>query len=100
MYYVYILRSTNFPLRLYIGLTQDLNKRIDKHNAEESPYSRKYTPWDLEAYIMLKDKRIALSFEKYLKSGSGHAFLLKHFLPSLGEAGPPDFCAERKNQSN
>lgn len=86
MYYVYILRSTKFPKRLYIGFTQDLNRRIGKHNAEESTYSRKYAPWELESYVMLKDKKTAEAFEGYLKSGSGYAFLLKHFLPALGEA--------------
>jgi hypothetical protein len=31
-------------------------------------------PWRLATYIAFQDETRALAFEKYLKSGSGHAF--------------------------
>jgi hypothetical protein len=35
--------------------------------------------------VAFNDKTVALAFEKYLKTPSGKAFLLKHFLPeSMG----------------
>ena len=83
MYTVYILRSANFPDRLYIGLTTDLEKRLVSHNDETSTYSKRYSPWELEAHIVLKDKKIAENLEKYLKSGSGFAFLKKRLLPEV-----------------
>jgi len=81
MYIVYILRSKKYPERLYIGLTEDLENRVEEHNSNESKYSKNYAPWDLEVYVVIKDKVQAVSFEKYLKSGSGFAFLKKRLLP-------------------
>jgi putative endonuclease len=34
---------------------------------------------ELTTYIAFKNKYTAFTFEKYLKSGSGRAFLKKHF---------------------
>lgn len=83
MYTVYILRSANHPDRLYIGLTIDLEKRLTSHNADTSTYSKRYSPWELETYIVLKDKKTAGDLEKYLKSDSGFAFLKKRLLPEV-----------------
>ena len=81
MYTVYILRSVNHPSRLYIGLTADLEKRLASHNADASTYSKRYSPWELETHIVLRDKETAEDLERYLKSGSGFAFLKKRLLP-------------------
>ena len=89
MHYVYILRSSNHPKRLYIGCTQDIEKRLLEHNRGDGAYSKTYAPWELEAYIAFKDKPLAEEFERYLKSGSGHAFLKKRFLPTLSPTRHP-----------
>ncbi len=83
MYIVYVLRSVNHPERLYIGLTSDLEKRLAAHNTDTTTYTKRYSPWQLEAHIVLKDKNVADEFERYLKSGSGFAFLKKRLLPSI-----------------
>ncbi len=83
MHTVYILRSINHPGRLYIGLTTDLEKRLVAHNADSSTYSKRYSPWELEMYLVLKDKKTAEDLEKYFKSGSGFAFLKKRLLPEM-----------------
>ena len=85
MHTVYILRGVNHPERLYIGLTTDLQKRLSSHNSESSTYSKRYSPWELETYAVFKDKRTAEDFERYLKSGSGFAFLKKRLLPQPAE---------------
>lgn len=87
MYMVYILRSINHPDRLYIGLTTDLKERLKAHNADVSTYSKRYSPWELEASIDLKDRKVAEDLEKYFKSGSGFAFLKKRLLPKVESAG-------------
>ena len=84
MYVVYILRSINNPERLYIGLTTDLEKRLKSHNTDTSTYSKRYSPWELEVSINLKDKKVAEELEKYLKTGSGFAFMKKRLLPQTG----------------
>jgi len=86
MHLVYILRSINHPKRLYIGCTQDIEKRIREHNWGSNSYSKTYAPWELESYVAFKDREAAEDFERYLKSGSGHAFLKKRLLPSLSAA--------------
>jgi len=78
-YYVYILRSINFPNQTYVGFTSDLKKRLKKHNEGGSPHTSKYKPWKVETAISFTDKKKALKFEKYLKSHSGRAFTSKHF---------------------
>jgi len=80
MYTVYILVSKQYPDRIYIGLTENLTQRVRAHNIGKSSYSSKYGPWELATYITFSQKKKAAEFEKYLKSGSGFAFLKKHLL--------------------
>ncbi|MFH1359580.1 MAG: GIY-YIG nuclease family protein [Candidatus Omnitrophota bacterium] len=75
MYIVYILKSTKFPERHYVGITQDLARRLKEHNSGDIEYSSRYAPWDVETFVTFRNKRLACDFEKYLKAGSGHAFL-------------------------
>jgi putative endonuclease len=44
----------------------------------KSSHTAKYKPWRLVTYIAFADKPKAEAFERYLKSGSGHAFARKH----------------------
>ena len=80
MYIVYILTSKKYPSRYYIGITQDLDKRLKEHNSEKSIYAKRYAPWQTETYITFKNRHLAEEFEKYLKSGSGFAFLKKRLI--------------------
>ena len=77
MRYVDLLQSEAFASQRYIGITSDLRKRIADHNAGKSPHTSKYGPWRLVAYVAFLDQQKADSFERYLKSGSGHAFASK-----------------------
>jgi putative endonuclease len=75
MRYVYLLESESFAAERYIGVTSKL--RLGEHNAGKSPHTSKYVPWKLVAHIAFSDDRKAETFERYLKSGSGHAFARK-----------------------
>jgi len=44
---------------------------------EKSPHTSKYAPWKLITYVAFSDEQKAETFERYLKSGSGHAFAKK-----------------------
>jgi putative endonuclease len=79
VYYVYLLRSTNFPDQTYIGFTGDLKARLKAHDAGESKHTAKYAPWELVSYHAFSDRRKAQEFEYYLKTGSGKAFGRKRF---------------------
>jgi putative endonuclease len=58
-------------------MTDDLKQRLREHNAGESSHTSKSRPWKLTAYIAFSDRAKAEAFERYLKSGSGHAFARK-----------------------
>jgi putative endonuclease len=77
MKYVYILRSSDFPDRYYVGVTDDLKARLSKHNAGEVSHTSKYKPWALKTYIAFSDAGQAIAFERYLKTASGRAFAKK-----------------------
>ncbi len=74
MYYVYLIRSINFPDKKYIGFTDNCTERLNTHNAGNSPHTKAHKPWKIEILIGFDDKLKAAAFEKYLKSGSGRAF--------------------------
>ena len=80
MYYVYIIKSINYPDQLYVGCTQDLKKRLSNHNSGTTPHTEKYKPWELVMYLAFNNKEKAVEFEKYLKSHSGRAFRDKRLL--------------------
>ena len=77
MRYVYLLKSELFAGKRYVGVTSNLKLRLADHNAGKSPHTSKYLPWKLVTYIAFSDDRKGETFERYLKSGSGHAFARK-----------------------
>ena len=74
MHYVYLLESGKVRGQRYVGLTTGLKRRLVEHNAGKSPHASKFVPWRLVTYVAFTDERKAAAFERYLKSGSGHAF--------------------------
>ncbi len=79
MTHVYLLESTSHPGRRYVGITEDSPERLKAHNAGRSPHTRRFTPWRVIVVVRFSDDRKAAAFERYLKSGSGHAFADRHF---------------------
>lgn len=77
--YVYVLQSTAFPDRYYSGLTDDPDRRLEEHNLGLSRSTRGYRPWHLVVSLRFDNPDAALTFEQYLKSGSGRAFAKRHF---------------------
>ena len=79
MHYVYFIESTAVGGQRYVGLTTDLRRRIEEHNAGKSAHTAKFRPWRLVTYVAFTDAEKATSFELYVKSGSGHAFANRRF---------------------
>lgn len=76
MVLVYVLQS-EMDSGLYIGMTSDLPKRLERHRNGESPSTKGRRPWKLiyyEAYLLESD---AEGRELFLKSGAGRRFLDK-----------------------
>ena len=77
-YYVYMLSDVATPTHHYVGMTEDIENRLAKHNAGQVPHTSKFAPWTIDAAIAVRDKMTAAQLERYLKSGSGRAFANKH----------------------
>ena len=77
MHYVYLLRSIATPGRNYVGYFDDLRRRLGDHNSGRNVSTATARPWRLQTYVAFSTKSHALAFERYLKSGSGHAFARK-----------------------
>lgn len=77
MFYAYILQSVSHPREYYRGHTSDLKVRLADHNAGKSPHTAKFSPWKLVFYAAFESLQLAAHFERYLKTGSGHAFAKK-----------------------
>jgi len=80
MKHVYVLTSQTSPGQSYVGLTGDLQRRLAEHNAGKCRHTRKYAPWRCLVALRFAQDSKADDFEKYLKTGSGRAFLKRHFL--------------------
>jgi putative endonuclease len=74
MFYTYVLQSKR-DQRLYIGYTQDLQKRIELHNIGKVLATKARLPLKLVYYEACLDKEKAIHREKYFKSGFGRSFL-------------------------
>jgi len=79
MKYVYLLRSIPHPDQRYIGITDDLSKRLNSQNSGGSPHTSKFRPWEIVVAIRFDHDSRAAAFEHYLKSGSGREFANRHF---------------------
>jgi len=71
---VYVLRSRTTG-KLYVGQTQDLEKRLAEHHAGIARYSRNRGPWELVYTEPATSRSDAMLREKALKSGQGRAWL-------------------------
>lgn len=76
MHYFYILRCADDTE--YVGCTNDLEERLERHRRGFVEATKNRLPTTLVCQIGFPDKYSAFNFEKYLKSGSGRAFLKRH----------------------
>lgn len=69
IYYVYIITNINNTV-LYIGVTNDLKRRIYEHKngLVESSFSKKYNLNKLVYYETTGDVKVAIAREKQLKN--------------------------------
>ena len=78
MRYVYLIQSLSHPDERYVGITDDLKRRLRDHNSGESRHTAKYRRWTPIVVVRFTDDVKARAFERYLKSGSGRVFAKRH----------------------
>ena len=68
VYYVYLIKTLNgYKNKSYVGYTNNLISRIDKHNSNLGAKSTKGYKWELVYKKRFLSKQMALSFEYKLK---------------------------------
>jgi putative endonuclease len=67
MNYVYILKS-NKDLKRYVGLTNNLERRISLHNGGKVQATKNRRPFELIYFEEFEDRTVASKREKFLKS--------------------------------
>ncbi|MBI2068761.1 MAG: GIY-YIG nuclease family protein [Candidatus Yanofskybacteria bacterium] len=78
MHYVYVLKCANGTV--YTGCTNNIEDRLKRHGNGRVFATKNRLPINLICYTVFENKYTAYNFEKYLKSGSGRAFLSKHLI--------------------
>ena len=73
-YYVYVLRSLS-DKQLYVGLTDNLPARLEKHNAGRVVSTRRRVPFELLYWEGCLYRSDAAQREKYLKTAWGKRYL-------------------------
>ena len=78
-HYVYILRNESG--KQYVGHTANVELRLQEHNEGSVTATKNLRPWHVDWFCCFKDKKRAIMFEKYLKSGSGTAIRFRYIAP-------------------
>ena len=73
MFYVYILQS-QADSSYYIGYTNNLDARLDRHNSGRTRYTSKKRPWKIVYVEQFDTKTEALKRERFLKKQRNHSF--------------------------
>jgi len=76
MYTVYILYSISTN-RYYVGHTQYLDNRLQRHNAGRSKYTKAGIPWKLMYKETFETKSEAYKRECYIKAQKSRRFIEK-----------------------
>ncbi|HAR99505.1 MAG: GIY-YIG domain protein [Candidatus Moranbacteria bacterium GW2011_GWC2_37_73] len=74
MYYTYAIASINRKY-IYVGISDDVDRRIRVHNNGYNKTTRSYCPFKTILIEEHADRNKARKREKYLKSGCGKEFL-------------------------
>ena len=70
MYYVYCLPSIRRNY-MYVRLTNDIDRRVEQHQAGMNKTTRAYRPFELFYFEQFQTRAEARKREKYFKSGIG-----------------------------
>ena len=72
-YYTYILQSDKDG-SFYIGQTENLEERLEKHNLSLSKYTSNKIPWKIVFFEEFETRKEAISRERFLKKQRNRSF--------------------------
>ena len=68
LFYVYLIKTIKgFKNKSYVGFTNNIKSRINKHNSNKGAKSTRGFKWKIIYKKRFYDKRLAMSFEYKLK---------------------------------
>lgn len=76
MYYVYVIKSVSKNW-FYVGLTNNVSKRLHQHNLGQSTATKAYSPFTLIYSKPFADRISGRDYEKFLKVRSNKEKLIK-----------------------
>jgi len=74
MYFVYVLKSESSGRR-YVGMTNNLERRLKEHNSGKMKSTKAFIPWEIIYTENYSNRTEAREREKYLKSSAGRRYL-------------------------
>jgi putative endonuclease len=82
MFFVYAIKSVTRNY-IYVGLTNNFDRRFLEHNSGKNKTTRPYCPFELILLEELPTRLEARAREKFLKLGSGKEFLKTLLVPKI-----------------
>ena len=73
-FFVYILKSINYE-RFYVGSTQDLTQRLERHNQGRSKATKPYRPWQIVYVETYQTRSEAVRRERQIKNRKSSEFI-------------------------
>jgi putative endonuclease len=70
--------------KTYVGITNNIERRLIEHNNGEHVYTKKYIPWEIIHSEIFSKRPEARKREKYLKSSVGRQWIKKMFFSMPG----------------
>lgn len=77
MYFTYILKS-QVAKKTYVGYADNLEERLQEHNAGRNNFSKRYRPWKVIYSEVFDTQGEAIKREKYFKSAAGRRWMKKN----------------------
>jgi len=87
MYFTYLLKSLNFT-KTYIGITENLERRLKQHNLGYHFYTKRYKPWKIIYSERFENRLQAREKEKYFKSCAGRKWIKNNIFSKLSSNQP------------
>jgi putative endonuclease len=78
-FFVYVM-SSKIRKYIYVGLTENVEKRVGQHNSGKEKTTKPYTPFELIHQETFSTRLDARKREKQLKTGSGKEWIKKNLI--------------------
>jgi putative endonuclease len=95
MYFVYILFSVSSG-KTYVGFTNNVERRLQEHNfTETSGFTLRYRPWTLIRTEQFDTKQLAMTRERFFKTGKGRDEIKIYIEQYISSSGAVSAAAEK-----